>query len=709
MNIFRAYILSGLMCFSGLLIFQQSTMAQSWKAEKGVLDLRTYPFETAEPVSLGGEWNFYWQALHHSYPGINDGHQFMKLPGVWDGFLWKGKKLSPEGYATFHLKILLPPGNKIYSLAIPYIYTAYRMYVDSMLVAENGKVSHEPGGHVSQFLPMVADFHNYRGEIDLVIHVSNFEDRKGGIWSVPKLGRPEKVLNARSRNLALEFFVIGALILVGIYQTGLYFIRKEIKSSLYFGIFCLLIGVHSLFLGSVFIQSLFPGLSWSWSTKLEYMIMYTMPVIFFLFINGLFPWYSKKLVNRIFVLFTVLACLIILFTHKKIFGILLDFLPLPVLAMAVIAFRGIYQAIRDKRHGSRNALVGVIIFLLFIINEILFGLEIIHTGNYMRYGLFIFVAIQSLNIAYIFSQAFEEVRNLTYNLKLTNTSISRFVPDGFLRFLGKPDIKTVELGDQKRAEMSILFVDIRSFTTLSEKMTPQENFDFINSYLQVLSPVIRNNGGFVDKFIGDAIMALFPGKAENAINAALEILKVLKDFNENRAAKNLLPVHVGMGLNTGTVMLGTVGEKERMDTTVISDAVNLASRLETLAKRFDIQIISTTHTLEQLEPPYPFQYRLVHKGMVKGRTEPVTLIEILTEDVDPEFDKKMKIKNDYEKGMQYYQEGNLPQSLKLFQSVAEKLPGDKATANYIRLCQKYLQQELPQNWTGVESFESATA
>ncbi|MFN9782345.1 MAG: adenylate/guanylate cyclase domain-containing protein, partial [Sphingobacteriales bacterium] len=101
------------------------------------------------------------------------------------------------------------------------------------------------------------------------------------------------------------------------------------------------------------------------------------------------------------------------------------------------------------------------------------------------------------------SQAFKDVKDLTQHLKLTNKSYSRFVPTAFLDFLGKTDINTVDLGDQKRAEMSMLFVDIRSFTTLSESMSPQDNFDFINSYLSEISPVIRRNGGFVDKYIGD--------------------------------------------------------------------------------------------------------------------------------------------------------------------------------------------------------------
>ncbi len=698
-------------CLACLLLFYFNLgYAQTPVGVKGILDLRTYNFKTNAPVRLSGEWNIYWQTLYTHAPAASGSEQqWIRLPALWNDYIWKGEKLTEDGYATFHLKILLPKEKNFYSIQIPYMYTAYSMYIDSFLVAKNGQVSQQANTHVSEFLPKLANFQSSRGEVDIVIQVSNFEDRKGGIWEVPKISLSEKINAAHSKKLAFEFFIIGAMVLIGLYQLGLYFIRKEDKSSLYFGIFCLLMGIHSLFVGSVFIQIMFPNMQWVWTSRLEYLSMYTMPVIFFLFINALFPGYIKKWVIQFFVFFTIAACAFILFTSKKTFGILLNIMLVPVLAMAYYSLRAIIRALKDMKHGSFNALIGIIIFLLFIVNEILYGLEYINTGNYMQYGLLIFVVIQSLNMAYIFSQAFKDVKKLTSNLRLTNVSYSRFVPAAFLNFLGKPDIISVELGDQKRADISILFVDIRSFTTLSETMSPQDNFDFINSYFSKISPVIRRNSGFVDKFIGDAIMSLFPNKPEDAINAAIEILTELKEFNKIRAAHNQAPIHVGMGLNTGTVMLGTVGEQERMETTVISDSVNLAARLETMAKLYDIQIITTLTTIERLQNPMQFSYRMLHKGRVKGRQEAVTLIEIFNEAIDPDYLNKLKSKTDYEKGMLLYQQGDLAGALSLFISISEILPNDKATKNYIHQCHKYLKDGLPYNWDGIELFDLRSA
>lgn len=691
--------------FCLLMLWTMQVVAKPPAAVNGVLDLRSHSFVKDGPVRLSGEWNFFWKQLHQQLPGQAD-KQLMQLPGLWNGYQWQGKELDGDGFATFHLKLLLPKDMQLFSIDVPYMYTAFKLYIDSMLVCENGTVSGDADQHVSRFQPRLSSFPaSADGDVDILIQISNFEDRKGGIWEVPMISTTEQIVTNHSRKLALEFFVIGALVLFGLYQIGLFFIRKEDKSSLYFGIFCLLMGLHSLFVGSVFIQTIFPSLSWSWMVKLEYLTMYLMPVIFFLFIDALFPGYVKQWVKKLFIGFSVLACLFILATSKKTFGFLLDTMFLPILAMAIVSVNILLKALRHGKRGSANALCGVLVFLLFIFNDVLFGLEYINTGNYINFGLLIFVGIQSLNIAYLFSQAFSDVKKLTQHLKLTNASYSRFVPKAFLDFLGKSDINTVELGDQKRADMSMLFVDIRSFTTLSETMSPQDNFDFINSYLSEISPVIRRNGGFVDKYIGDAIMALFPGEPVDAVHAAIEILNVLKRYNVNRAKQGLPPVRVGMGLNTGTVMLGTVGEQERMETTVISDAVNLASRLEVLAKLYDVQILTTLATIERIPQPAPFDYRVIHRGRVKGKAELVTLIEVFSEETDPQFEGKHRTKDLYARAMNAYQQGDMHAALQLFTAVRELLPLDRATANYIDRCQKYISDGMPEDWDGVEPLD----
>ena len=230
-------------------------------------------------------------------------------------------------------------------------------------------------------------------------------------------------------------------------------------------------------------------------------------------------------------------------------------------------------------------------------------------------------------LAKSFASMRDAVRRTIVDLKDTNLSIERFVPQAFLAIVGKPSIVDVELGDNKREKMSILFSDIRSFTTLSEGMTPDENFAFINGYLERVGPVIRDHSGFIDKYIGDAIMALF-ANADDAVRAGLAMLVALERFNAERRAAGLEPIAIGVGINTGLLMLGTIGEKHRTDGTVISDAVNLAARVESLTKEYGKPLLISEFTLHELADPKAYDIQPVDVVVVKGKTRPVAIYAV---------------------------------------------------------------------------------
>lgn len=223
-----------------------------------------------------------------------------------------------------------------------------------------------------------------------------------------------------------------------------------------------------------------------------------------------------------------------------------------------------------------------------------------------------------------------------------NATYERFVPSEFLKLLGQQSITQVKLGDQKRYDMSILFADIRSFTKLSEQMTPQENFNFINGYLKRVSPIIRQHNGFIDKYMGDGLMALFPNNADDAIQAGISIQQQLMKYNKERIQKERVPIDVGIGIHAGSVMLGTVGEQERMESTVISDAVNIAARLERLSKDYNARLIISQATLNTLMKPEAITYRLLHNVKLKGKSKLIMAVEILDADPSTVIQQKTK-------------------------------------------------------------------
>ncbi|MBF0289042.1 MAG: pentapeptide repeat-containing protein [SAR324 cluster bacterium] len=276
-------------------------------------------------------------------------------------------------------------------------------------------------------------------------------------------------------------------------------------------------------------------------------------------------------------------------------------------------------------------------------------------------------------------------------LSKINLAYSRFVPEAFLKLLQKDSIINVQLGDHVKQQMSVLFADIRSFTTLSETMTPEENFKFINSYLSQMEPVILAHGGVIDKYIGDAIMVLFD-TPDKAVNAGIAMLKALDDYNTDRYQAGYPPIQIGIGINTGDLMLGTIGGKNRMDGTVISDAVNLAARMEGLTKFYKTPLLISAPTHQHLIKQNAYHIRYIDHVRVKGKQEIVSVYEVFDSDVAPQFDAKSRIQETYQEALVFFQKQEWEQAATLFESCLTDLPDDYVLEMYLQRC-----RDVPKN------------
>ncbi|MCB1321674.1 MAG: adenylate/guanylate cyclase domain-containing protein, partial [Leptospiraceae bacterium] len=285
------------------------------------------------------------------------------------------------------------------------------------------------------------------------------------------------------------------------------------------------------------------------------------------------------------------------------------------------------------------------------------------------------------------------------------TASMRFVPMEFLRILKKESIVDVELGNQVQKEMCVLFSDIRSFTTLSESMTPPENFAFINSYLRRMGPVIRKHGGFIDKYIGDAIMALFDGGVSSGVDASVDMMRTLHTWNAGRGKYGYDPVTIGIGLHAGPLMLGTIGENERMEGTVISDAVNLAARVEGLTKKYGTAILITDAIQQTIAANGKYQTRFVDRVRVKGKQDAVSIFEVLDGLSTDEQDLRLKTRERFDNAVSLYVRGEFDAAGKLFTEIL-KLGQDPATEVYIRRCRSLLQSGVPADWDGTIVLDS---
>lgn len=310
------------------------------------------------------------------------------------------------------------------------------------------------------------------------------------------------------------------------------------------------------------------------------------------------------------------------------------------------------------------------------------------------------------NLSKSFNSMAQTIDDYAKYLEALLNAYGRFVPHSFLDLLKKDSIIDLQLGDHVQQEMTVLFADIRSFTSLSETMTPKENFDFVNAFLHRVGPIIREHGGIIDKYIGDAVMALFPNSPDNAIAAALKMQEKVAEYNKQRIERGWIPIKIGVGLHTGNLILGTVGEAERMNSTVIADAVNLASRLEAATKYYGVGIIVSEKTLEKLPNTSEFKTRLLDKVQVKGKLESVIIHHVFDADADNVYQWQEQDFMQWQTAMELYFNQQFQAASAIFQQILLQYPSDSPAQLYLERITKLLAEGLSANWQGIESMQS---
>jgi two-component system sensor histidine kinase ChiS len=198
-----------------------------------------------------------------------------------------------------------------------------------------------------------------------------------------------------------------------------------------------------------------------------------------------------------------------------------------------------------------------------------------------------------------------------------------------------------------------------------------------------MGPVIRDHNGFIDKYIGDAIMALF-SNADDALRAGLAMLDALDQFNAGRRAAGQQPIAIGIGINTGSLMLGTIGERHRMDGTVISDAVNLAARVESLTKDYKVPLLISEYTWRQLADPKAYDVRPIDVVVVKGKTRPVTIFEVYQRDPPSERAAKGRTRELLQSGIEALSRRDAAAAQRCFRQCLELAPQDAAASNLLK-------------------------
>jgi class 3 adenylate cyclase len=314
------------------------------------------------------------------------------------------------------------------------------------------------------------------------------------------------------------------------------------------------------------------------------------------------------------------------------------------------------------------------------------------------------LALQSssaIESALLYEKNIREAKEREEAMRLVYEASGKFVPFEFIRSLGKEFITDVRLGDHIEKVVTVLFTDIRDYTTLSEQMTPEENFHFVCSLNESIGPMIKKYNGFVNQYLGDSIMAIFPGSATDALNAAIDMQKEVQKFNRVRKLNNQVAIRIGIGMHTGPLVMGITGDLERMDAATISDTVNTASRIESLTKYYRANILLSDASLEQIQQRQTFHLRPLGRVQAKGKKAPVGIFECFSGNTEEEIFKKEETLSAFNNGMIHYLNKSFSDAIDSFSEVTRSHPEDLTAEFFLDNATRYLQKGVPDNWAGV--------
>ena len=395
------------------------------RAVLGTIDLTAWDPVLEGPVRLDGEWAFHWMQLvdPNDTVALGDPRAFTGVPGSWSG---------TEGFATYHLRVLLPSGTRRFSLRLLTVSTAYRLYADGRLVAARGVVAEDAASGKPDYDPVIVDLTAREGgPIDLILQASNFHYAKGGAWEPIWLGDPAGIRELREDNVALNLFLVGSFVVIGLYHVFLWAARRTDPSALYFAVMCFAVTARILTVDEMFLVTLVPDLPWGLHVKIEYISMIVIAAVLAPFLRTLFPNEVPGWAVSSFV-FTGLAMgLVVLVTPPVVFSQGLPLLQLYLVGGTLAGPALTARAALNRRQGAWLFLLGLLAVtaaglhdtLLSIVRDLPTMLFLGGSIYILPYALLVCALSQAIVLAMRFSGAYTQLERATAELRDTHTEL----------------------------------------------------------------------------------------------------------------------------------------------------------------------------------------------------------------------------------------------------------------------------------------------
>lgn len=431
------------------------TSVNATQIAKGWLDMTNNTYIGNNIIKLNGDWEFYFNKTYSQVQNEKLTPTFIKVPGVWNDFGFPAR-----GFAVYRAHIIINSSLDNLLAIKPFtISTAYNLYVNGQLVGSEGRFDTAETNYVPNFQPQYFVFKPKSDTLEIAFEVANFEYRKGGIWFHVNLSSPSSILAKTQLNLMVSAFLIGAMIIMFFYQLGFYFIRRNDKTPLYFGLICLMAALRICTTGEILIRYINLPLSWDWLVRFEYISLFMLIGFGAMYIRCFFPrdvnWGA---INFIYYFNILLSGFVIISPIRISSFIIAPYLVLVVFQLLYF-FISLILALKNKRNHANLMVSGYLILFFTGINDILYSQELIDSIFLAPVGVLLFIFLQGFAISRKYSIAFQTVDELNAKLMESNSTLQRKVEE-----------RTINLNEQKEYLEHVGTVKDKMFSIISHDL-----------------------------------------------------------------------------------------------------------------------------------------------------------------------------------------------------------------------------------------------
>ncbi|MBN2440184.1 MAG: GHKL domain-containing protein [Spirochaetales bacterium] len=526
-----------------ILFFCSCSEGMEIKAENGRMDLSAWDFSKNGIVQLDGAWEFYWNKLltHEDFlattPHITP--QYQNVPALWNTYKIDGEKLPVTGYATFRLIVTLPDTERLYAFKLNDMSTAYNLHVDGKYIMGAGRVGTNKDESIPKWMSQTGICTPESASIEILIQVSNFHYSQPGFWKSISFGPQDMITQSFIQAESWDFFIMGIYLAIAIYHLTLFFLGRKDKATLFFGIFCLLFTIRSIFTDERIAFHLYPSIPWHTGLLMEFVSIYYLAIIFIMFLKALYPKELSTLLNRIIFIFSFIFSLVVLFLPSIMIHSAHSFYSLFLILLIIYMTIALILATIRNRVGALYLLIGFFFFAITIFYDILASEFIINTNFISPIGILFFIFAE-FALYRKFIKAEEELREREKELLQAEklASLGTLIA-GVAHEINNPN--------------SSIFLTISSILSIWKNLEPE-----LEEYLE------KEGDFYVGSVPYSEVKGEIPGALERIMRNSqriTEIVKDLKDYAKKDESNTDQPVDINAVIQSAHRLLENLIKK----------------------------------------------------------------------------------------------------------------------------------------------------